>query len=266
MSRFWGAVIRPFLVALDAAVIIEIGAAAGKMTVKLLEFANPRGGTVHVIEPAPSFDVDDFAKRFGACMRLHRGRSHDVLEAIGPVDAVLIDGDHNWHTVLGELRRLEATARRHAADFPLVALHDVDWPYARRDLYYDPDSIPEQDRRPWRRQGIVYGQSRLADEGGTNSGLANALDEGGPQNGVLTAVEDFLAESPLPLEFQRLPGFGGLGILVTEELLESVPAVRAQWERLESPAPLARYADILSAIDTPQAQAACAEVHRRLRG
>ena len=34
---------------------------------------------------------------------------------------------------------------------PLLVLHDVGWPYGRRDLYYDPDDIPASTASPWRK-------------------------------------------------------------------------------------------------------------------
>jgi hypothetical protein len=265
MRPFWRNVIRPFLMAFDAPVIVEVGAAAGKMTTLLLEFAASRRGTVHIIDPAPQFDADLFAERFGSCMELHKACSHSVLDDLPPADAVLIDGDHNWYTVYGELQRLEATVHREAANLPLILLHDVAWPYGRRDMYYSPDRIPEQWRQPWARRGIAFGEIELLDDGGMNRGLANALKEGGPRNGVLTAVEDFIAESELPLEFQKIPGFGGLGLLASRELLDSLSLVRDQWEYLMSPRFIAWYADILATRMGPQMRAAHAELRHRLR-
>jgi hypothetical protein len=52
----------------------------------------------------------------------------------GPVDAALIDGDHNWYTVYNELRLLAEGARRHGTDLPVLTLHDVGWPYGRLSL------------------------------------------------------------------------------------------------------------------------------------
>ncbi|MEI0736392.1 hypothetical protein VQ056_06415 [Paenibacillus sp. JTLBN-2024] len=31
-----------------------------------------------------------------------------------------------------------------AGAFPVVMLHDIDWPAGRRDMYYFPESIPEE--------------------------------------------------------------------------------------------------------------------------
>ncbi|MET0306461.1 MAG: class I SAM-dependent methyltransferase [Solirubrobacterales bacterium] len=235
MNAFWNSVVRPFLVALRACAVIEIGADTGKMTKPLLEFATATNAVVDVIDPTPKFDVAEFEEQFGDAMRFHRARSHDVLEAITPADVVLIDGDHNWYTVHGELQRLESVARNAKREFPLVMLHDIEWPYGRRDLYYDPESIPEAWRQPWANGGVVWGEAVLSQTLGMNRHCAHALEEGTPRNGVLTAVEDFLTETSMQLEFQIVPGHYGLGILIPAAVLDAQPAVRAQWERLASP-------------------------------
>ena len=119
----------------------------------------------------------------------------------------------------------------------MCILHDVAWPYGRRDLYYNPDTIPPEHRHPWRRAGIRRRQSELVDgNGGVNAELANAEHEGGPRNGVMTAVEDFVAEHDRPLRLVVLPIYFGLAILAEEALLTQRPALAAVLDRLESPA------------------------------
>jgi hypothetical protein len=165
----------------------------------LAQFAAKRDISLHAVDPAPAFDVVEFEQRFDGAFEFHRERSHDALGEIGPAAAVLIDGDHNWYTVYGELARLETIAATADHHFPLTMLHDVEWPYARRDMYYDPDSIPEAWRQPWAHRGIRWGEPLLDEAGGgVNGHLANAIEEGGPCNGVLTAVEDFSADPARP--------------------------------------------------------------------
>src|SRR5699024_517351 len=113
----------------------------------------------------------------------HRDLSLNVLGDLPPVDAALIDGDHNWYTVYNELRLLREVARQHDAPLPVLLLHDVGWPYGRRDLYYDPTNIPDEHRRDWKRAGMEPGRSRLVPFGaGLNPTLANAKVQGGRQN------------------------------------------------------------------------------------
>lgn len=235
MLPHWDDVIQPFLAALGTGPIVEIGSAAGETTVKLAEFAVEHDLVLHAVDPAPEFDVDEFERRFDGHFRFYRQRSHDALEGMEPAAAVLIDGDHNWYTVHGELTRLEKTATLHQRHLPLVILHDVEWPYARRDMYYDPEAIPAEFRQPWARHGIRW-EERLLDEtgGGVNPHFANACAEYGPRNGVLTAVEDFVEESTKRLDLRLVHGEAGIGILVSRDLLASVPAIRREWERLRS--------------------------------
>lgn len=235
MLPHWDTVVDPFLLALDTGPIIEIGAASGDTTAKLAQFALERDLTLHTVDPAPQFDVGEFKRRFGENFHFHMEKSHDVLEHIEPAAAVLIDGDHNWYTVYGELTRLQRIAATADHHFPLVFLHDVEWPYARRDMYYDPDAIPEEWRQPWARRGIGWDRRSLDQTGkGVNGVYANAIEEGGPRNGVLTAVEDFIEVCRLPLEFRIVRGECGLGVLVSHNLLVSSPSVRDRWDALHS--------------------------------
>jgi hypothetical protein len=243
----WNTVIHPLLRALNGGPVIEIGAAKGDATAELAEFASTHDVVLHSIDPEPKFDVAAYEARFGGHFHFHRARSHDVLEHIGPAVAVVIDGDHNWYTVHRELILLERIAASADQAFPVVILHDVEWPYARRDMYYDPEAIPGEWRNPWDRRGITWGD-RLLDEGGggVNCHLANAIEEGGAHNGVLTAVEDFIEETPLPVELRIVRGEAGIGVLATRNLLETDPSVRSQWDRLHSPEFLLQQAKALS--------------------
>jgi hypothetical protein len=236
MLPHWDTVIKPFLEALGEGPMIEVGAAWGDTTERLAQLAAEYDTVLHTVDPEPQFDVSEYERRFGRHLRIHRERSFDALEHVEAPSAVLIDGDHNWYTVHGELTRLAQLAASAERPFPLVMLHDVEWPYARRDMYYDPEAIPAEQRKPWARRGIGWGRSELEQEpGGLNPKLANAIEEGGPRNGVLTAVEDFIAGCPDRLELRIVRGTAGIGVLVSENLLSSHPAVRRLWERLRSP-------------------------------
>jgi hypothetical protein len=232
MIWFWPTVLRPVLEAAAPDVLVEVGAAGGHNTRNLLEFAATRGARVHVIDPVPGFDVDEFQATFGETFIFHRCKSHEILGEIARPDAVLIDGDHNWFTVYHELRLLGERARADAVPFPLTLMHDVSWPYARRDMYYNPDDVPEAHRQPHRQANIVLGQSELSDEHGINGGLHNAIHEGGPHNGVLTAVEEYMAESEEGLDLRIVHGFSGLGLLAPAARLEANPELRAQFDRV----------------------------------
>jgi hypothetical protein len=226
--------VRPVLDALRPASIVEIGAEYGDVTARLLDWADARPATVHVIDPAPLFDVKATAAAHPDSFKFHHTRSLRVLPRIPAADLVLIDGDHNWHTVTSELRQLERRAARDRRLPPLTLLHDVEWPYARRDLYYDPDAIPARRRHEYVRAGIVPGDAGVRNPG-LNPALNNALREGGEANGVLTAVEDFLEESGVRWTFLTVPGLFGLGILAPKQLLSRRRKLRDAVQSTQTP-------------------------------
>jgi hypothetical protein len=161
----------------------------------------------------PCFDAD-LALKYAGDLRVtvKKSNSLDALPNLdGVYDCILIDGDHNWYTVFNELRliRERALLRRGG----MIFFHDVEWPYGRRDMYYQPDTIPPEYRQKYERKGIIRGQSQLVDSEGANKHLCNAVHEGGSRNGVLTAIEDFTAEHTAEYHFCRLKQQYGLGIL-----------------------------------------------------
>jgi cephalosporin hydroxylase len=237
MFPLWNDVVAPVVQAAGARRIIEVGALRGENTELMLEQLGP-GVELHVIDPLPEFDPAEHETRFGGRYVFHRDLSVNVLGGLPPMDVALIDGDHNWYTVVTELRLLARVSREAGVPLPVCILHDVGWPYGRRDLYYDPDNVPAEHQQPWRRAGIQRGRSELAQSAnsGMNGSLANAEHDGGPQNGVMTAVEDFIAEHDQPLRLVVVPIYFGLAILVEEAVLKERPALADVLDGLESPA------------------------------
>jgi cephalosporin hydroxylase/GT2 family glycosyltransferase len=234
MYQLWDDVVAPVIDALGADRVIEIGALRGETTTRMLERLGPQC-ELHVIDPEPQFDPAEHERTFPGRYHFHRGTSHEVLPGLPPADVVLVDGDHNWHTVYHELRMLADTAHRTGSALPVFVLHDVGWPYGRRDLYYEPDRIPAEFRQPYARAGMRPGESPLVYFGGLNRHMANASREGGPRNGVMTAVDDFVAEHPRPLRVVVLPVFYGLAIVAEAGVLEAHPDLLAFLDHLESP-------------------------------
>jgi cephalosporin hydroxylase len=235
MFPFWTSVIAPVLEAAGARRLVEIGALRGENTRQIIERLGPET-ELHVIDPVPDFDPAEHERAFAGQYVFHRDLSVNVLGHLPPMDAALIDGDHNWYTVVNELRLLREVARREDAPLPVLLLHDVGWPYGRRDLYYDPDTIPAEFRQPWERKGIHLGQSELArGASGLNPTMCNATHEGGPRNGVMTALDDWMAEHDRPLRRVVVPIYFGLAVVVEQERLERQPALAAVLDRLESP-------------------------------
>ncbi len=243
MWYFWWIIVEPILRAARPKVIVEVGSEAGKNLINLIRFAMTRDGHVHSIDPKPLFDSDDWTRRAKGHLTVHRDASLSVLPRLGPVDAVFIDGDHNWYTVSHELQALQAS---HAGrPFPIVLLHDIGWPWGRRDLYYAPDVIPAEHRQPY----SAPPPGALPAPGTTAAHLDffQANREGGPRNGVLTAIEDFIAQNPEPMELIRLPGFSGLGILVSRAVRRANPELDAFLGQLSMSPVIAAYTEFLEA-------------------
>ena len=220
MHRSWTTIVEPLLSALAPATIVEVGAGAGSHTQLLVRWAEERGAVLHVVDPGPAFDVEQMKRDHPDAFVMHRAPSLNALPAITNPGAVLVDGDHNWYTVFHELQLLDQNCKQ----WPVTLHHDVGWPYGRRDMYYEPNTIPVDYRQPFRRSGIVYGQSALAADG-VNNELLNARHEGGRRNGVLTAIEDFIDSTQRDLELFAAPGPEGLALLIDRATLESRPAI-----------------------------------------
>lgn len=214
MHRFFESTIRPLFDVTSLTTIVEVGSEEGLHTRRLLPYVQLRRAHLHVIDPEPLYRANKFRRLFGSSATLHEQMSHDALPSIDAPDAVLLDGDHNWFTVIGELRILD----RRCDNWPLTFLHDVEWPYGRRDMYYAPERLPTEHRHPCAYSGIVPGRSELSPRG-INTNVANAKHEGGPCNGVLTAIEDFLDETQRDLALFIAPGNKGLGIVVDRRRL-----------------------------------------------
>jgi cephalosporin hydroxylase/GT2 family glycosyltransferase len=233
MFPFWEVAIRPVLEAVSARRVIEIGALRGETTTLMLDCLDP-DAELHVIDPVPEFDPAEHERAFPGRYIFHRDISHSVLPHLPPADVALIDGDHNWYTVYNELKMLSATARDAGCDLPVLVMHDVCWPYGRRDLYYAPERIPEEFRQPFTQRGIHPDRKEVLKGGGLNPTMNNAISEGGERNGVMTALDDFMAEYDQPLRRVVLPIYFGLAIVVEEAVLRSNPELAAVIERLSS--------------------------------
>lgn len=197
--------------------IVEIGAEFGGMSQLLADYAVASDGCLISIDPAPRAEFVAWANSAPGVTHLPAA-SLDVIDKLHDVDAWVIDGDHNYYTVLHELQAADALCQREAK--PMLAfLHDVSWPTARRDMYYAPDRIPAEHRHPHTfdagtmldRAELVPGQGF---RGGADWAMANHI--GGPRNGVLTAVEDFIEAERAKgreLAWAHVPAVFGLGIL-----------------------------------------------------
>lgn len=220
MQRLWSSLVSPICDIVEPRIIVEVGLRAGIESELVLEYCRDHGIFCHLIDPVPPWNLDRIKRLVAEHGRFHELTSLEALPGL-EADLFLLDGDHNWFTVHRELETIRDTASQLGRPFPVVCLHDVGWPYGRRDLYYEPSRIPASDRRPHAKRGIQIGRSELALRGGFNHLHSNAITEGGPRNGVLTAVEDFVAETSESLNVTVVPGFHGLGVIWSEAALDS---------------------------------------------
>jgi len=200
--------------------ISEIGSEFGPMSKLLAARAEEIGGSLTCIDPAPAADFAEWAEQQDVVNHVAK-TSLTALEEQGSslaADAWLIDGDHNYYTVLHELKAIDAIQKE--AGKPLLAFaHDVSWPCARRDFYYAPEQIPPGWRHPHSfDHGVILGDDRVFEGRGLRGmgQFAIALSAGGPRNGVLTAIEDFLKEADSeerPLFYVHVPAVLGLGVI-----------------------------------------------------
>ncbi|NOU94849.1 class I SAM-dependent methyltransferase [Paenibacillus sp. LMG 31456] len=217
MNRFWEKVIKPILIKYDPQHIVEIGFfLSGRTTIKLLEYCKMMNSKLTVVDLNPEFNTDAYEAVFAEELVIHKKHSLTALPDINSADVVLIDGDHNWYTVYHELMNIEQIATQNGK-FPVVILHDIEWPYGRRDSYYYPEYVPIEFQKPYAKKGMIAESSELIETGGINIDQNNALYEYGEQNGVLTAIEDFLQVTTFALSFHRLDSNNGLGILIPKD-------------------------------------------------
>jgi hypothetical protein len=232
MIKLWRRIILPVYQAARATTVLEIGAEYGTSTNVLLNYVKEQGGHLHCIDPYPAFEAREFAEQNREHVTFYEDLSLNVIRKIPRVDVAMVDGDHNWYTVYNELRQLEEVHGEDPLAQPVIFAHDLSWPYGRRDLYYNPDTIPAEFRQPFANKGILPNKSELVPAGGMNSTLHNAIHEGGPRNGVLTGVEDYMAESKHDWHFLHLPLYYGLGLLITKQRLRANPELNTLVERL----------------------------------
>ncbi len=209
--------VLPCLESASAHHIVEIGAEFGGMSQHLADYCAVHDGHLTSIDPAPKPEFVQWVAGQPHVTHLTEA-SLDALPRLAQVDGFIIDGDHNYYTVHRELGLALDLCRRDGK--PLLAfIHDVGWPCARRDQYYNPDTIPTAHRHPHSfAAGVTLEDNSHRHGRGFRGGghWAPALYAGGPRNGVLTAVEDFLAAAArdgVALAYAHVPAVFGLGVV-----------------------------------------------------
>jgi hypothetical protein len=207
MQDFVKIFVVPFLKKQKCPQVCEIGASYGESTDLLAAIPNI---SLTVIDPCLDCSLDE---KYASDRRIKvvKGTSLEGLTTLnGAYDCILIDGDHNWYTVYHELKLI--SERNLLNRGGVMFFHDTEWPWGRRDMYYQPELIPPEYRQKMEDKGVVWGKSDLAEVGGLFQGIPKAVHEGGSHNGVLAAIEDFLQEQT-EYDFLRVHAGLGLGIM-----------------------------------------------------
>ncbi len=211
MAEF-SCIIKPILELINAKRICEVGASAGANSKVLGQIMREQQGKLISIDPKPQQVYLNWLAQFSDVASHVHDYSLSAIPSIGKVDAWFLDGDHNWYTVYHELVAIEQECQKH--DYlPVIFLHDMNWPCARRDMYYDPSQIPAQYLHAHAENIGISMESSGITENGFKGGIW-ALKEGGPRNGILTAAEDFLAQSKLEYHWVHIPAVLGMAVIV----------------------------------------------------
>ncbi|MBQ7402390.1 MAG: class I SAM-dependent methyltransferase [Lentisphaeria bacterium] len=193
--------------------IVEIGSEAGINTKVLLDYIKNRNGKLITVDPAEI--AFPFASETETAFEFLRETSNEFLRRKQIAEVIFLDGDHNYESVLEDLQLIHEN--RDVCRTKLVFMHDVNWPWGRRDIYYAPERIKHP--QPYKKDFAVSPYIKGDENALPAAGYATATTEGGPRNGVLTAVEDFLKQYPEQWTFLRIPVLYGIGILCSNENL-----------------------------------------------
>lgn len=200
--------------------VVEVGVETGQVSGIYAELGASR---VFCVDPFPS-DSMRAALTENDKLELVEKYSPECLAELPVADLYVIDGDHNYATVRGEVDWILANAPD-----AVVVFHDVMWPCGRRDFYYQPSRLAEEDRHPDSDEGPTVWHDGLTPAGFIGAGsFTVAVEAGGERNGVLTAVEDSLAAAEDPSwQLEIIPAIFGVGVMMrrtdrSEALLEII--------------------------------------------
>ena len=177
--------VRPLIECLQPKHFCEIGSDEGLHTRFLSAWCEENGARLTIVDPIAESYHDAAAQTF---ITHRREMSLDFLKEPNDVDVYYIDGDHNYETVSKELDLIRQNKRPNYAI--CLFIHDTSWPCARRDLYYQPETVKAPHRFLTKGFGISPYSAELVEDTSFAHHLdvAIATHEGGPRNGVLTAV------------------------------------------------------------------------------
>jgi hypothetical protein len=165
--------------------VVEVGVESGQVSSIYTELGAEK---VYCVDPHPSDKLRATLAKNPALELVERP-SPAVLRELPLADLYVLDGDHNYAVVLEEVSWIMANSPD-----AVIVLHDVLWPCARRDLYYEPSPLTGEDKHPFSNDGPTISHDELTPAGLVGLGsFTFAVEAGGERNGVFTAVEDAVA-------------------------------------------------------------------------
>jgi hypothetical protein len=200
--------------------VVEVGVETGQVSGIYTELGAER---VFCVDPFPS---DELRASLAANDKLELVEkfSPAALAELPIADLYVIDGDHNYATVRGEVDWILANAPD-----AVIVFHDLMWPCGRRDFYYQPTGLSDAEVHADSDEGPTVWHDGLTPAGFIGAGsFTVAREAGGERNGVLTAVEDALSAADDPSwQLEIIPAIFGVGVLVrgtddTADLLEAI--------------------------------------------
>jgi hypothetical protein len=200
--------------------VVEVGVETGQVSGIYTELGADR---VFCVDPFPS-DALRASLAANDKLELVEKFSPAALAELPVADLYVIDGDHNYATVRGEVDWILANAPD-----AVIVFHDLMWPCGRRDFYYQPTALSGPDVHPDTDEGPTVWHDGVTPAGFIGAGsFTVAREAGGERNGVLTAVEDALSAADDPSwQLEIIPAIFGVGVLMrrhegTAELLDAV--------------------------------------------
>lgn len=221
VAELWP-VLEQLLLLSEAKSAVETGIHGGETTRLLINWAQGTVGEVTAIAPFPGSELLDLARSYPA-LKVVADFSPGALRTITDRDFFILDSDQNYYTVFHELKAIA----QNNANPHIICIHDIGWPWGRRDAYANPEVVPPEWRNDYTyHDGITPDNAGTIKGGWRGSGVfAYARREGGARNGVLTAVEDFIIEQPT-YELFKVMAIMGLGVLVHRDT-PNFDAIRA---------------------------------------
>jgi hypothetical protein len=191
----------------EISTVVEVGVESGQVSSVYTELG---AKTVYCVDPTPT-DALRATLDGKPGLQLVERPSPAVLAELPVADLYVLDGDHNYAVVHAELTWILANAPD-----ATVLMHDVLWPWSRRDLYYQPCQLTADQQHESTDDGPTVWHDEVTPAGFVGLGAFTvAREAGNERNGVLTAVEDVLAQPEnADWRFDLVPAVFGMGFIV----------------------------------------------------